>query len=41
MARSLQGDSEAGYKTIDEIGQERIRRAAAKLKEQYPTPMQI
>ena len=28
--------SEAGYKTIDEIGQERIRRAAAKLKEQYP-----
>lgn len=27
---------QAGYKTIDEIGQERIRRSAAQLKEQYP-----
>ncbi len=32
-------DSEAekaGYKTIDEIGRERIRRAAAKIKAEYP-----
>ena len=31
------GEAEkAGYKTIDEIGRERIRRAAAKLKEEHP-----
>ena len=39
LDESVRKDSEAekaGYKTIDEIGRERIRRAAAKLKAEHP-----
>jgi len=39
LNESVKKDSEAekaGYKTIDEIGRERIRRAAAKIKAEYP-----